>query len=335
MDPDQPVPGIFTISAPTPYAVGPSNCFLIDGPEPALVDCGFGSPEAESAVRAGLAAHGLKPGDLQTIVLTHHHFDHTAGLTWLRDGTTAGLTWLRDGTTAVVAGHPWTDFQLAPDSRQVEARHRFFVELYHYCGVPDPIINELKRDLAKRPAFEDFRPIDQPLHHGDTISLGGRSWAVFETPGHAGTSITLLRDDGTALVGDTLLSRISSNAIAEPPYPGQTGRTSSMLAYRSSLRLLHDLEISTVLPGHGPAFGDHRSLIERRLKGQDDRARRLSAGITAERDTVAALSEMLFPNLTGEQYFLGLSEVLGHLDILENQLVIGCSGNAPARYALI
>jgi hypothetical protein len=57
MDPDQPVPGIFTISAPTPYAVGPSNCFLIDGPEPALVDCGFGSPEAESAVRAGLAIY--------------------------------------------------------------------------------------------------------------------------------------------------------------------------------------------------------------------------------------------------------------------------------------
>ncbi len=107
-----------------------------------------------------------------------------------------------------------------------------------------------------------------------------------------------------------------------------------MMAYRSSLHLLHGLEISTVLPGHGPAFGDHRSLIERRLKGQDDRARRLLAGITAERDTVAALSEMLFPQLTGDHYFLGLSEVLGHLDILESQMLIVHSGDAPARYAL-
>jgi glyoxylase-like metal-dependent hydrolase (beta-lactamase superfamily II) len=323
MDPDPPVPGIFAISAPTPYAVGPSNCFLIEGREPALVDCGFGSPEAETAVRAGLAARGLAPRDLRTIVLTHHHFDHSAG-----------LTWLRGETTAVIAGHPWNDFQLSADCNQVEERNRFFADLYRYCGVADEILQELERGLAKRSAFEGFRSIDQPLRHGDTVSLGDRSWAVFETPGHAGTSITLLRDDGAALVGNTLLSRISSNAIVEPPYPGQVGRTSSMLAYRSSLHLLHGLEISTVLPGHGPAFGDHRSLIERRLKGQADRALRLLAGITSERDTVAALSEMMFPNLTGDQYFLGLSEVLGHLDILESQMRVVHSGEAPARYAV-
>ncbi len=322
MAPDQPADGIYAISAPTPYAVGPSNCFLIDGPEPALVNCGYGSPEAEAAVRAGLAAHGVGPSDLRAIVLTHHHFDHSAG-----------LTWLRNETKAVVAGHSWNDVQLAPDWVQVNEGNRFFTELYRYCGVDDGTLTALERKLGEPPAFTDFRPIDRPLRHGDTISLGGRPWTVYATPGHAGTSITLLRDDGAALGGDTLLSRISSNAIVEAPYPGQVGRVSSMLAYRSSLQLLHGLDIHVVLPGHGPAFGDHRSLIERRLQGQTARAQRLLAGITAERDTVAALSEMLFPNLTGDQHFLGLSEVLGHLDILESQSRIGHSGDAPARYA--
>jgi glyoxylase-like metal-dependent hydrolase (beta-lactamase superfamily II) len=207
------------------------------------------------------------------------------------------------------------------------------MELYRYCGVDDHAYVEMERKLGEPPAFAGFRPIDRPLRTGETIFLGSRPWTVYETPGHAGTSLTLLRDDGAALVGDTLLSRISSNAIVEAPYPGQVGRTSTMLAYRSSLHLLHNLDITIVLPGHGPAFADHRSLIERRLKGQTDRAQRLLAGITAERDTVAALSEMLFPQLTGDHYFLGLSEVLGHLDILESQRLVGHTGDAPARYA--
>jgi glyoxylase-like metal-dependent hydrolase (beta-lactamase superfamily II) len=323
MTSDQPVPGIFAISAPTPYAVGPSNCFLIAGPEPALVDCGYGSRDAEAAVRAGLAAHGIGPRDLRTIVLTHHHLDHTAG-----------LAWLCDESRAVVAGHPWNNLQLRPDYSQIKERNRFFTELYRYCGVADEAFAELERKLGDPPAFPRFRPIDRPLRSGDTISLGGRPWAVHETPGHAGTAITLVRHDGAALVGDTLLSRISSNAIVEAPYPGQVGRVSSMLAYQSSLHLLHSLDITVVLPGHGPAFGDHRSLIERRLHGQTDRAQRLFASISAECDTVAALSEMLFPRLTGDQYFLGLSEVLGHLDILESRMRIAHSGDAPAHYAL-
>ncbi|MGH2409084.1 MAG: MBL fold metallo-hydrolase [Chloroflexota bacterium] len=318
---EQPIPGIHLIPVPTPYLVGPVNCYLIDGPAPVLVDCGHGMPAAEAALRAALLDLGVAPADLALILLTHHHFDHAGG-----------LGWLRRATTAPVAGHPLNDLCLRPSLERIRARDTFFQALYRFCGYPAADQEELQRHFKDDGGGIDYPPIGRALVAGMTLELGGRAWDVYETPGHAGTSLSLARDDGVALVGDTLLSRVSSNAIVEPPYPGQPGRISTLLAYRASLKRLASLPITTVLPGHGPAFTDHAALIERRLAAQDIRARRLLAGLEEGRDTVAALSEMLFPKLQGDQRFLGLSEVLGHLDLLEEEGLAAHQGSDPAQY---
>ncbi len=321
---EQPVPGIYLIPVPTPYLVGPVICFLIGGSAPVLVDCGHGMPKAEAALRAGLLELDAAPGALSLIVLTHHHLDHAGGLGWLRRATPSPL-----------AGHPWNDLCLRPNPRRTHERDQFFSELYRYCGYPADDLADVAQHFKDEANRLEYPGIDRALGAGMTIDMGGRPWDIYETPGHAGTSLTLVRDDGVAIVGDTLLSRISSNAIAEAPYPGQTGRVSSLLAYRASLKLLASLPITTVLPGHGPAFADHTALIERRLAGQNDRARRLLAGLDGERDTVYALSNMLFPTLQGDQRFLGLSEVLGHLDLLEEDGLAAHQGTDPARYTRV
>src|SRR5579872_1300947 len=101
MTPQQPVNNIYRIEVPTPYPVGPVNCYLLDGPEPALVDCGPATPEAEAALRGGLDALRVPPRDLARIVLTHHHPDHAGG-----------LGWLLQETAAPVLGHPRNDLWL-------------------------------------------------------------------------------------------------------------------------------------------------------------------------------------------------------------------------------
>src|SRR6185437_3605689 len=306
---EQPVPGIHLIPVPTPYLVGPVNCYLIDGAAPVLVDCGHGMPEAEAALRTALLDLGVAPADLALILLTHHHFDHAGG-----------LGWLRHATAAPVAGHPWNDLCLLPSPERIRARDRFFHDLYRFCGYSAADQEEVRRHFKDGDAGRiEYPPIGHALLAGMTIELGGRVWDVYETPGHAGTSLSLTRDDGVAIVGDTLLSRVSSNAIIEPPYPGQSGRTPTLLAYRASLKQLASLPITTVLPGHGPAFTDHAALIERRLAAQETRSRRLLVGLEEGRSTVSELSDMLFPKLQGDQRFLGLSEVLGHLDLLEQE----------------
>ena len=48
--------------------------YLLEGDEPALVDCGPSS--CLDALREDLAAHGLGIGELRHLVLTHIHLDH-------------------------------------------------------------------------------------------------------------------------------------------------------------------------------------------------------------------------------------------------------------------
>jgi glyoxylase-like metal-dependent hydrolase (beta-lactamase superfamily II) len=326
MMPEEPVPGIIRISVPTPFPVGPVNCYVLPGPEPVLVDTGPATPEAEQALRRELAALGIEPSAIAWIVLTHHHPDHAGGLGWL------GRT-----TAARVVGHPDNDLWLLGDPDENARRVAFYAALNRYYGLSDREVALLQRWAVGYDKPVAPRPIGVPVREGATLTLGGATWRVLETPGHAGTSISLVRDDGVAIVGDTLLDRISSNALPEP-LPGEHRRSQeqwrppTMLAYRRSLHRLAALPLTTLLAGHGAPFSDHAALIARRLAGQEERAQRLLAGLGAGPMTVAALTRVLFPTLPDAQLFLGLSEVVGHLDILEEQGLAQHTGDAPARY---
>jgi glyoxylase-like metal-dependent hydrolase (beta-lactamase superfamily II) len=319
MKPEQPLENIYRIEMPTPYPVGPVNSYLVDGPEPVLIDCGPATPEAEQTLRAGLAAIGLQPRDIARIVLTHHHPDHAGG-----------LAWLARETEAPICGHRFNDVWLVEDPAVMEERLAFFAGVYRYCGVAGDPTAEFRRRFTENGMSP--RRIAEPIDEGDALELGGALWHVFSTPGHAGTHVGLLRADGVFLGGDTLLERISSNALIEPPYPGQRGRQPSLLAYRHTLQRLAYLPLTRVLPGHGAPFAGSSALILRRLKTHEDRAQRLLAHLREGRDTVLALCEALFPGLQADQLFLGLSEVLGHMDLLEEQEQARHDGEAPARY---
>jgi glyoxylase-like metal-dependent hydrolase (beta-lactamase superfamily II) len=310
------------ISVPTPYAVGPVNCYLLDGPAPALVDCGPASEEAEHALREGLHRAGIRPRDLALLVLTHHHPDHAGG-----------LGWLRAESGAVLCGHPRNDRWLGGDDEEEARNAAFFAWLYRYCDATATATTVETTDrLAANADAAGHARIARPLVEGDVVDLGYTRWHVYETPGHAGSSISMVAEDGTSLVGDTLLHRISSNALAEPGYPGEGCRHRSLPTYRQSLARLAAMDLALVLPGHGPSFTGHKDLIARRLRGQDERARRLLESLRDRDHTVLSLAMVLFPGLPPAQLFLGLSEVLGHLDLLEDAGLAAHEGEAPARY---
>jgi len=85
---------------------------------------------------------------------------------------------------------------------------------------------------------------DMPLNDGDTIEVGGLSFAVLHTPGHSPGGISLY-GHGVVFVGDTLFNF----SIGRTDFPG-CSHQQLIDSINSKLLTLPDDTI--VYPGHGP-----------------------------------------------------------------------------------
>jgi glyoxylase-like metal-dependent hydrolase (beta-lactamase superfamily II) len=156
------------------------------------------------------------------------------------------------------------------------------------------------------------------------------------TPGHAVGHLSLYDPtDRTLLSGDHLLACITPNPVLEPEPDTPQGRRRSLVEYLASLERFCRLDPLTVLPGHGPAFTEVTTLAEATTVHHHGRADEI---LTAIRDagepTPYDLVGVLFPDLTGFSIMLGISEVVGHLDLLEADGAIARTDTTPHRYAV-
>ena len=99
---------------------------------------------------------------------------------------------------------------------------------------------------------------------------------MLHCPGHADNLICLYQPADRLLLGnDHLLAHISSNAIVGPPPLGETERRRPLVDYWTSLCRVYELPVALVLPGHGDAVADVRSLINSRFRFYEQRLARL------------------------------------------------------------
>lgn len=298
---------------PTPYAVGPVNAYLIMGAEPTLIDAGPATREGAEALRAGLAAAGLGPGDVRRVIVTHAHPDHYGGLALLGD----------EGRWEVAA-HPRALLWMSGDPGMLEARVAFYVTFLEQAGVPASLLRTMEREGLGLRSYPRGIALHRFLGEGERVKAGDGELVVRYTPGHASSAICLERTpDRLLFSGDALLGRISSNALVEPVGAWTGDRRASLPEYVRTLHRLRSLEVDLVLPGHGDPFPDHRALVDERLAFYRARRDHVLALLGGGPATVYDLCRSLFPGLERDQLFLGLSETVGYLDLLEEQGLVG------------
>ncbi|MFC7394776.1 MBL fold metallo-hydrolase [Scopulibacillus cellulosilyticus] len=294
--------GVWQMTLPTPFDIGPVNVYLIQNDIITLVDAGPKTEEAWLSFNDALKHIGMTPKDIDQIVLTHHHPDHT------------GLVNYFNQDIPVIAHsrlRPWFE----QDEAFMMRYNRYFKALGYQMGVPE-IYRKKMSSIEEDLKYASKGILTKAVDEGDTID-GLKDWQVLYTPGHAQSHISLYREkDGLFLAGDLLLEKISSNAILEPPYNDKETPPCSLLQYRESLKRCLKLNISKVCPGHGKVFAQAHELINERLQNQLERRNKVLSYLESGWKTTFDIGKEMFSKAYLTQMDLVLSEIQGYLDWL-------------------
>ncbi|ASK63273.1 MBL fold metallo-hydrolase [Virgibacillus phasianinus] len=295
---------ISKLTIPTPFAVGDTHVYLLKGDMLSLIDAGVKTAEAYDALTAQLKDLGYHPNDIEQIILTHHHPDHT------------GLV-ERFPKANTLAGHKNNDLWLTRNPEFFERFAQFYRDFFIASGVPQSFKGFLKK-------------LEEPIHYAGEGKLtafleednhlpGHGDWRVIETKGHAQSHLSFFREqDGAFIGGDHILEHISPNPIIEPPYDGEKERAKPLVQYRANLLKCLSLGISTVYPGHGINVLNIDELVPSQIKRQEQRAAKVLQMLEEDGEqTPFQLCQRLFPKQIAKQLDLTMSETTGQLDYLE------------------
>lgn len=267
-----------------------------------LIDAGLSRDSFFEALLDTLHANDLGLKDITEVILTHNHVDHV-GL----------VNRITNEHHIPVYAHPDALPRLKRDGDFLKMRADFFEKLYEEmgCGEAGRKQAAYLREAIIRNQNQSIQAEVTPVrenHHG---------FSVIHTPGHAQDHIVLYHPETKELfAGDLLIQHISSNALVEPDENGN--RLKTLVQHKQSMEKMSELTISSTYSGHGEIIRNTKQLIEDRIDGIDNKANKFKT-ILAEngRLTAAELAQHYYGKLYEKQFSLVMSEIIGHLDYLE------------------
>jgi glyoxylase-like metal-dependent hydrolase (beta-lactamase superfamily II) len=316
--------GVHRIEIPTMFGA-PVNCYLIVDRPLTLVDAGLNWGASLDALEAGLATHGYAVADIELVLLTHQHIDHT-GL--------AEIIVRRSG--AELAGHATLAGWLArlPESHAQDDDHVAARMVAH--GVPETEVAEFQARASTIRWLGSHPTPTVVLHDGAEIVLRDRTLRAAHRPGHSPTD-TLYIDPSHELVftGDHLMAgaRATPFLVSGPQASGNgapdLGPARAMRASLDATAAIGPDRLG--LPGHGAPFADVRAQALHVARRQRARGAALLERLDQPR-TTAELRAGRFPRLSAARGYVGLFEVLAELSVLVDQRLVDRLPGTPVRW---
>ncbi len=210
-------PRIYQLSGPFGTGIWGVNVFLLIDKGLTLVDTGFRGRWRQ--IIKEVRQLGYSPSDIASIIITHHHADHTGSLAKLKEATKARVL-------AHPADAPYIDGRLAPP------------------GPAQP--SWLSRILTRFPGLwaAPSVTVDGLLNDGDELPLLGGA-RVWHTPGHTPGSISLfLAQERLLIAGDVLAKRFGLGLPS-------LAFTTDIAQEINSIKRLAGLDFDIICFGHG------------------------------------------------------------------------------------
>lgn len=281
------------------------NLFITKGDTLSIVDAGFKNEEGQFKVTQTLKDMGYTLGDVEQVILTHHHPDH------------CGLVDIFPNATII--GHEYCNHFLAPTASFGAYFQQFHIQLLAQHGIHG--VDAMLQDFMKSGmAYFGRNPVTTYLQDGDAVP-GMPGFYAHYTPGHCQSHFLYANEQtGVAFGGDLILDKISPNPFVEPPVNLSMERDKAILLYHASLDKTKALPIQELYTGHGETITDVAARITTIRSEQQKRAAKVLSFFEAgQRYSMVHIAQRLFGPVFLKQPALTLSETLAQLDYLTQQ----------------
>jgi glyoxylase-like metal-dependent hydrolase (beta-lactamase superfamily II) len=203
-------------------------------------------------------------------------------------------------------------------------------------GAPEALVNEAIRYIESAQKMAD--PLEEAyfLNEGDAVLFESMRWRTIHCPGHSPGLICFYWPEKKILFsGDHLLKEITPNPILAVSEYGPPFHYPSLKQYLASLEKIEGLEISLLLPGHGEEVKDVKGLIQKIFAHHQERMEHILAFLSRGEKTPFEIAMDLFPGVPPFEVFLGISEVVGHLEILREKEMVKVEERDGKDYYLL
>lgn len=232
------VPGPHGTSSEALVYPGNSSAIALleSGGEALLVDSGFRSgaeypPGVLDTITKTIDDLGV---DLQYILQTHWHFDHTGNTAYLRDRYGAEVLCHSDEREIL------EDPLLATRPEYLESFGGDPVEIARDFNLSDPSTLTMSEE-AMREHWNFPVTVDRTVADGEILAVGEREFEVVHTPGHTPGHLSLYAPETNSLyLADVMY-------WPTPQYPYPIGKVDDQI---QSVRRCLDLDASYLYPGH-------------------------------------------------------------------------------------
>lgn len=297
--------GVYQIKVPLP---GPGldhvNVYLLEGTTGnLLIDTGWNTPEAFTALKQELLVNGFQIKDITHIAVTHLHPDHY-GL--------AGR--IKEISGAKILMSEVEGSMLEQRYMNVSALLDSVTQFLDATGIPKADLPQLSK--ASMPVLDFVVPVkpDEMLNAESVIEMEPFELKVMMTPGHSPGHICLYEPNKKYLfTGDHILSDISPHIGLHP----QSGEN-PLEDFINSLQLLSELEVKFVFPGHGSVFSGLGQKIEALIAHHKEREWEIMKSISSGQKSAYQIAQEIPWSPSGEPAnFKKLAPIDKRLAVLE------------------
>ena len=319
-------PGLWSIPVPIPN--NPLRYVLVYAFElreggVAIVDAGWNTDEAWTALNAGLTQAGGSIADVGAVMVTHIHPDHY-GL--------AGR--VREASGAWIGLHP-------ADAVMLESRYgdtdELLATMFRFLinsGVPEDRLPDLAFASMAVKSMVTMAAPDVLFEDGKTIDLPGWPLRTIWTPGHSPGHVCFYSEEQRLLIsGDHVLPRITPNISVHAQQPANP-----LGDYLDSLLKVDNLGTEEVLPAHEYRFADLSGRLQEIVVHHANRLDEIALAIaerpgsTAWEITVGLRWSRPWDQIQSFMQRQANGETVAHCILLELHDRIRGEGTQPIRY---